>query len=480
MTFQELASSEFSQLLTAKIGSGPYKLWFEEQTRLEWNPPTLTVGVPNRHFVEWLSERYGKILGSVATELAGEHANVVIRIDQELFRQMRAKQKDAVLLQPQSASPTPKPLKSLDTQQTKTSPDKRAPRRLRNLEEFFPGNTNRSAWTAAMAVSQRLVSSGTVIFQGGNGTGKTHLLEGIAWAARKTGGGQRTLLLSVEEFIQKFLQNIRMGSMAGWRRWIRSHELFLLDDLHRLSGKQSTQEELLYFLDYLQRQGGVFVGTMGDPTKRESGLIPELADRLVAGLNPRLFAPDQEAKGCIFKQTLGSLEPILLAGEVTDWVGNHLQGSAREIQGAANTLWLAAKIAGSPIDMPLATETLGHLAQTTKAPKQLEDIEACVVSVLGIAPTALRGKSRDKRQSVPRFLAAYLARKHTTASATEIGIFLGGRSHSTVLGCDKKVKQWLEKGTESKDRPPGLEVLIARLEGSLQSGSQGHHPPLAL
>lgn len=476
MTIQDIASSEFSRLLAGKIGVASHNLWFGEQTRLHWAPPTLHVGVPNRHFVEWLSERYGKVLAELTKELAGDEANVVIRIDQELFRKMRSRQGD-----PNPSSPTPSkptesaPLpqaglgKSLASNPVRNNPAKKTTKRLKSLNSFFPGQSNRQACTAAMAVSQKLISTGTVLFLGQHGVGKTHLLEGIALAARGHSSSGRVLILSAEEFLQKFLQNLRANSTSNWRRWIRSHELFLLDDLHRLAGKRSTQEELLHVLDHLQRQGGVFVACTTDWSQCRPSLIPELADRLTSGIQVRLTQPDPLSKAEIFKSTLESLNPILTAPEVAEWIGKNLQGNAREVQGAAHTLWLAAKTRGTPIDLELARETLGHLSQLATCPRQLEDIEATVVSVLGIEASQLRGKSRDKRLSLPRFLAAYLARKHTTASATEIGSFLGGRSHSTVLGCDKKVKAWLDKTTECTDRPAGLETLLERLEAHLQA-----------
>lgn len=479
MIIPDTISSEFSRRLAEKIGEATHKLWFGDQTKLMWCPPTLTVGVANRHFVDWLSERYGKILADLAKELAGEDAHVVIRIDQDLFRKMR----DRLGEQPGSAESTAsrkpetvpaQPIclpQALTGDFTPKTPRKTI-KRLRNLAGFFPGQVNRQALTAANAVGQRLISSGTVLFVGPHGVGKTHLLEGIALAAREGNHPSKALIFSAEEFLQKFLANLRSNSTGQWRRWIRSHELFLLDDLHRLAGKRSTQEELLHHLDHLQRQGGVFVASTTDWSKCRTGLIPELADRLASGVHSRLSLPDVLSKSAIFQQSLESMDRVLIAPEVPAWIGNNLAGTAREIQGAAQTVWLTAKTRGVPIDLALAKEVLGHLTQGTHSPKQLEHVEEAITSILGVGGEALRRKSRDKRLVVPRFMAAYLARKFTTASATEIGAFLGGRSHSTILEGDKKIKGWLDPKSASPDRPPGLEVLVERLENHLQS----NHP----
>jgi len=476
LIIRDLNTSEFSRLLAERIGEATHKLWFGDQIKLLWSPPTLTVGVANRHFVEWLSERYGKILADLAKELAGEEATVVIRIDQELFRQLRdrlGEQPGKVATQPNRTSDatnaTPSQLPQALAGNLGPTSSRKPVKRLRSLASFFPGITNRQALTAANAVGKRLISSGTVLFAGPHGVGKTHLLEGIALASRESHQSGKTLLFSAEEFLQKFLANLRSNTTGQWRRWVRAHELFLLDDLHRLAGKRSTQEELLHHLDQLQRQGGIFVASTTDWDKCRTCLIPELADRLSSGVHSKLALPDGLSKSAIFHQSLESMDRVLMATEVPAWIGNNLPGTAREIQGAAQTLWLAAKTRGVPIDLELAREVLGHLTQNTQSPKQLEDIESAITRILGLDWGALRGKSRDKRLTVPRFLASYLARKFTTASATEIGAFLGGRSHSTVLDGDKRIKAWMGPKSGNSDRPPGLEVLIERLENHLQA-----------
>lgn len=485
MTIRDLATSEFSRRLAEKIGEATHQLWFGEQTRLQWCPPTLTVGVANRHFVDWLSERYGKVLSDLAKELAGEEATVVIRIDQELFRRMRNRlgeqpgnQELPDRSKAKSTPPTATCIPTILVGQNRTKTQQKSSKRLKTLTSFFPGNINRQALTAANAVGQGWISSGSVLFVGPHGVGKTHLLEGIAQAAREGNQSSKAILFSAEDFLQKFLSNLRSNSTGQWRRWVRSHTLFLLDDLHRLAGKRSTQEELLHHLDHLHREGGVFVTSMTDWGKCRNGLIPELADRLASGVHSRLSIPDALSKGAIFQQSLDSMDRILTAPEVVDWIGNNLFGSAREIQGAAQTLWLAAKTRCIPIDLPLAREVLGHLTQTAYSPKTLEQIEEGLQLILGVSGEELRRKSRDKRLVLPRFLAAYLARKFTTASATEIGEFLGGRSHSTILDGDKKVKIWLEAKSALLDRPPGLELLVERLENHLQGSQSGvTNPP---
>ena len=113
-------------------------------------------------------------------------------------------------------------------------------------------------------------------------------------------------------------------------------------------------------------------------------------------------------------------------------------------------------MAGGPIDLPLVREVLHDLIQTIATPKRLDEIEAALIHVLKIDADSLRGKNRDRRQSVQRILACYLARRHTSASASEIGGYFGGKSHSTVLAAERKVTSWLNSSTSNANTPPEL------------------------
>jgi len=144
LIIRDFNTSEFSRLLAERIGEATHKLWFGDQIKLLWSPPTLTVGVANRHFVEWLSERYGKILADLAKELAGEEATVVIRIDQELFRQLRdrlGEQPGKVATQPNRTSDAtnapPSQLPQALAGNLGPTSSRKPVKRLRSLASFF-------------------------------------------------------------------------------------------------------------------------------------------------------------------------------------------------------------------------------------------------------------------------------------------------------------------------------------------------------
>lgn len=474
MNLKELSSTEFAVALSHRIGASRFQLWFAKQTKFVWCDSALEIRVPNRHFVEWLSERYGRQIDEVAKEMAGSAVTISFKIEPELFRELREIQAAAPLslVESKTISASVFHLPGQTAIQAKPRVDSFTlkARHLRTLDHFYPGLSNRIPLSAAKALAQGLITAGPVLIHGQPGLGKTHLLEGIAYGARLLRPDWRILLLTAEEFLQKFLHNLRQGRMASWRRWIRSQDLLLVDDLHRLTSKPSTQEELLHCMDYMQRNGKILVVSMQESPRQLSGFIPELADRLNGGLKCQINQPDQSARGGIFRQYLERLDSMLIVEDVPEWVGKNVLGNAREIQGAAQSVWLAARMAGGPIDLPLVREVLHDLIQTIATPKRLDEIEAALIHVLKIDADSLRGKSRDRRQSVQRILACYLARRHTSASASEIGGYFGGKSHSTVLAAERKVTSWLNSSTSNANTPPGIEILVSRLEAKLQSG----------
>jgi chromosomal replication initiator protein len=148
------------------------------------------------------------------------------------------------------------------------------------------------------------------------------------------------------------------------------------------------------------------------------------------------------------------------------FLARQLRGNVRELEGALNTLRHFSRVTGRPIDIGLAREALGDLLRHAVRIVRLEDIDAAVCQVMRAAPGTLQIQARSWAVSHPRMIAIYLARKHTTASYSEVGGYFGKRNHSTAVAAEKKVRQWLEADealTVADHRWP-IGDLIERIE----------------
>ena len=155
--------------------------------------------------------------------------------------------------------------------------------------------------------------------------------------------------------------------------------------------------------------------------------------------------------------------------EVLRFLGAHLRGNVRELEGALNGVRHFARVTGRPIDAALAREALGDLLRHAVRVVRVADVDEAVCAVLGLPRGTLQSKARAWAVSHPRMLAIFLARKHTAAAFSEISKHFGGKSHSTAVAAEKKVRQWLRDDAELAlgERRFRVREIVERVEREL-------------
>ena len=471
------------EAIARRIGEPRYNLWFERHTKFTWDEAVLTVGVPNRHFEEWLQKTFHEAVRDAAGEVLGAAMQVRFTIDPELFQAARQEQaearerktgrpeadssaKRAAAPEPKPAPAEPRPAKTKARTEERPAPkaarpeaeprgtlfDKPAPRRTRRwhrLEEFVVGACNRVAHAASLSVVEMPGEGGNpLVLHGPVGTGKTHLLEGVYAGLRRGHGDWRVTFVTAEDFTNRFVQAMRLSKLAGFRKFFRECDALLVDDLHFLATKKATQEEFLHTFDALQADGKQVVVTCDCHPRLADDFAPELADRLLGGSVWGLAPPDGDTRLDLLRAKAGRGTDGLVADEVLRYLAGQLRGNVRELEGALNSLRHYSRVTGKPVDVALAREALADLLRHAVRVVQLADIDRAVCGVLRLPTGSLQSKQRVWAVSHPRMVAMFLARKHTAAAYSEIGQHFGGRNHSTAVAAEKKVRQWLQANGE--------------------------------
>ncbi len=448
--------------IARRIGEPRFNLWFAKNTKFTWADDLLTVGVPNLFFQEWLEKSFASEVRESAREILGRPMRVRFAIDPELFQTARKTQG--------AAGETPKlePLREKPNDQTPQKSKRSKPeqpdlfsqlpkkaerpaarkRRWRRLNEFVVGACNRVAHAAALSVVESPGQGpNPLVVHGPVGTGKTHLLEGIYVGLRRSRPEWRVVFLAAEDFTNRFVQAMRLGKLSAFRKHFRECDVLLIDDLNFLAKKPATQEEFLHTFDALLHDGRQIVVTCDCHPKLAEEFTPELTDRLLGGAVWGLTPPDGETRLGILRAKAVAQEPPV-AEEVLRDVAEQLRGNVRELEGALHTLRHYGKVTGKPVDRSLAREALAELFRHSVRAVTLADVERAVCQVMRLDADALQTKDRAWAVSHPRMLAMFLARKHTSASYSEIGQHLGGRNHSTVVAAEKKVRGWIAANGE--------------------------------
>ncbi|HWC91226.1 MAG TPA: chromosomal replication initiator protein DnaA, partial [Pirellulales bacterium] len=423
--------------LAEKVGSDRYELWFGGRTRLSLADGGLTVSVPDRFFQDWLRKNFRHELEASCVAALGKPLPIFFEIDSQLAVVANAAPKKQAALSAQPAAPAA----------TRPDPDggQPPPRRFASLETFVLGGGNRLAHLAAQTVAQRLGSTNPLVLHGPTGVGKTHLLEGIWIAAKKSRPSLHAVYLSAEQFTTYYVDAVRGSGLPSFRRKYRGLDLLLIDDVQFFANKKATLGELLHTIDALIRDGRQIVFAADRLPAQLPGLGAELGARLQGGLVCGIDPPDYETRLGIVRQMASRLDTEV-PHDVQVFVAAQLTTHARALAGALNRLHAHSQAHDTPVTLAMAEQCLADMLPSYGRGVRLADIEQAVCDVFGLEPKTLRSTAKGKLVDHPRMLAMWLARKHTRAALSEIGQYFGRRSHTTVISAQKRVNRWMADG----------------------------------
>ena len=449
--------------LADRVGQDRFDLWFSRSSRLTIDEKTLTVEAGDQFSLDWIRNHFRNDLELVLTELCtqrviGEPPSITFRINNSL------KQAAA-----DNRSPQREPVANGDRQRPAQPVSWQ--RKFSRLEDFTVCRASRIAYTSCQIVAEQPGSVSPLFLYGPHGIGKTHLLEGVWSALRRSGRLRRLVYLSAEQFTSYFLEALHGSGLPNFRRKYRDTDLLIVDDVQFFVGKKATLVELLHTMDAILREGRQLVLAADRAPAELSALGADVIGRMCGGLVCRMDQPDQQARQEIARLMANRCN-IDVPDMVLEYVAVHFTGDARQICGAINRLKATSQAVHKPVSMPLAKEALEEIVHSTCRVVRLEEIEAAVCDVFGLKPQTLQSDRKTKSVSHPRMLAMWLARKYTRAALCEIGNYFGGRSHSTVVSAQKKVQRWLSDGqpVQLADRDWRMEDALQRIETRLRTG----------
>lgn len=330
-----------------------------------------------------------------------------------------------------------------------------------SFENFVVGSSNQFAHAACQAVAKQPGQCYNPLFIfGGAGLGKTHLLKAIGHEIRKREKDAKILLLTSESFTNELIQAIRIDRMREFRDKYRNHcDVILLDDIHFMAGKERTQEEFFYTFNYLHEARKQIVITSDRYPKDIQGLEARLQTRFEWGLVADVQPPDTETRIAILKNKADS-ENIKLPDPVASYIASHITSNIRELEGSLHRLQAYAALTGVPISLELAQQILRDIAPKVKHELTPDGILKLVALQFNQRTTDIRSDKRTRKLSLPRQICMYLLRKHLLMSYPEIGRFMGGKDHTTILHGVSKIAELQRNDAEILSYINSIESLI--------------------
>src|SRR6478752_2310869 len=432
------------------------RTWLEPTEAIALDEGRLIVGAPDQFAVEWNETKHATLLSKLAEPVLGQPTSVVFRVHED--RQKRPQMDFFV------APATPAPVAAVPT-----NPSTQPLNERYTFDTFVIGKSNELAAAAAHAAAESPGKTYNPLFiYGATGLGKTHLMQAIAHAVCQRQPETRVLYVGAEQFINEVIESIHSRTMPEFRRRYRADvDLFLVDDVHFLEGKEMTQEEFFHTFNALYEGNKQIVLTSDRPPKEIPGLEARLVSRFEWGMVADIGQPDLEHRIAILrkKQEQDHLETTV-PDDVLRFIGEHVRSNVRELEGCIIKLLLFASLKHREITIDLAREALADKIRPEdgngipiRALPSIDRVQEVVARRWGVTPEGLRSKARIKTLTVPRQIAMYLARELLEMQRVEIGQAFGGRDHWTVIHRVDKVQRQMQRDRSFRDR-----IELARQE----------------
>ena len=301
------------------------------------------------------------------------------------------------------------------------------------FDELFVGGCNNLAITAAKNV---VISPGKrfnpLFVYGKPGVGKTHLLKTIEASSSSS------FYIDSESFLESYISGIKNNDIDNFKKRIRSVDILLVDDIQFFVGKKGVSEELFHTINYFLNNSKSVVLASDQKPQELNGFPDRLVSRILNGLVTDIEKPDREIFSEVLKKNNVEFEGLLFSKNDLEMLLSLDFQSFREINGVVNNLIINKQTGVS--NKKYISELVSMYSNNKIMELTPEFILKYCSEVYQVDERLVLSKNRSELVSNARHLFIYLMRKHTEYSLNQIGLYVGNRSHSTVLSSIKKVE----------------------------------------
>jgi chromosomal replication initiator protein len=423
--------------------------WLVPLSPAEFTGTELTLTAPDQWSVEWNESKHSALLESYGPPCVGHPLKIALRVHKE-----RVTRQQMDLFVPQNGA-------SITPAQRDNSVILSILNDRYTFGNFVIGRSNELATAAATAVANAPGKTYNPLFvYGATGLGKTHLMQAIAHEILQKNPQTRVTYISTEQFTNDVITSIAKRAMHDFRRRYRETDLLLVDDVHFLGGKETTQEEFFHTFNAVYEAGRQIVLTSDRPPSEIPKLEARLVSRFEWGMVADVMQPDLEHRIAILREKAQAdhLEHTI-PDDVLYFIADHIQANVRELEGSIIKLLAFASLKHRVITVDLAREALrDKLKPNDVAPPRssrhdrMRAIQQRVAGEWGVSLEGLQSKTRTKVLTVPRQVAMYLAREILGMQLVEIGQAFGGRDHSTVIHSLDRVSEMMKEDADFRSR----------------------------
>ena len=329
-----------------------------------------------------------------------------------------------------------------------------------HFENFVVGPNNSLAKAAAQAITDKPgVLYNPLFIYGDSGLGKTHLLHAVGNSIKKKNKNLTVLYQTADRFVNEFINSIRFDKIDRFQVKYQNTDVLLIDDIQFISNKEQTQEAFFHIFNALYDSHKQIVFSSDTFPSNITGLADRLKSRLSCGLVTDIHTPSLETKVAIL-QKKAKLNNQDLSDDIAYFIASCVDSNIRELEGALIRVTAFASLTNQQLSVDLAKKVLNRSSEIKKKAIDLEDVSKAIQKYYDLSLADLKSKKRIREVSFARQMAMFLMKKHTNKSLRDIGMFFGGRDHSTVLHSIEKIELQANCDLEFLEILTGIEKSI--------------------
>lgn len=447
--------------LERELPAQQFNTWIKG-LRLETNgsPDQLSLLAPNRFVLQWVRERYL----SQIQELSQQFYPVPVTIHLGLAGSSDAEAEtlNGEVTTPVEKLPEPVAMAPAIISGRDDAYDKTRLNPTFTFDTLVTGRANDLARAAAQQVALNPgISYNPLFVYGGVGLGKTHLIHAIGNSVYQANPGAVIRYIHAEDFVSDVVRAYQQKAFDVFKRYYRSLDLLLVDDIQFFVKKDRTQEEFFYAFNALAEAKKQIIITCDTYPKDIDGLEERLISRFDWGLTVQIEPPETEMRVAILKKK-AEASRIDLGDDVAFLIAKHLRSNVRELEGALNRVLAFARFHNRTITIDVAKDALKDIIGATNRQITLELIQKTVADYYKIKVADMYSQKRTRAIARPRQVAMWISRELTAHSLPEIGEAFGGRDHTTVLHACRTILDLRSKDSHLNN---DLHVLEQTIKG---------------
>ncbi len=441
--------------LESELTAQQFNTWIRPLQAIE-DESTLRLLAPNRFVLDWVNERFRDQITEITSRLRdGSGLEVSLEVgsnESEVRSEPREQPAVAVAVASVAGG-----FQFGHGNEFSRQSDRKDVRHVRGLqpeftfENFVEGKSNQLARAASVQVGENpAIAYNPLFIYGGVGLGKTHLMHAIGNLMIERDPGARVVYVHSERFVGDMIKALRHNAMNEFKRYYRSVDALLIDDIQFFANKERSQEEFFHTFNTLIEAQSQIVLTCDRYPKEVGGLEERLKSRFGWGLIVSIDPPELETCVAILKGKAVQAG-VDLPDEVAFFIAKRIRSNVRELEGSLRRVIASSRFTGQPISIELARQALKDLLALQDKLVTIENIQRTVAEYCKIRYADLLSKRRSRSVARPRQIAMALSKELTKHSLPEIGEAFGGRDHTTVLHACRKIAELRKTDTRTNE-----------------------------